>query len=217
MKLLLPAAAVLAIVAVVLATRPYPGCTAYTRANTPLVAHAGGGLPDRTYSNSLEAIDLAVSYGHTIIELDFIERDGRMLIGHDERRISDLTIAGLMAWLGRHPKVSIITDIKTDNLSGLRLLKQAARENQARFIPQIYQPQQYAPVAMLGYSRIIFADRIGESRGWFPWVNRVKLWAVTIPKEKAHLAGPIKHPVFLYTVNEPRQDYGLYTDCLIPG
>lgn len=194
---------------------PVEGCPEYTPASGALIAHAGGGLPDRFYANNLAALDLSAKHGYTLIEMDFIERDGRLLIGHDEDEISSLTLAALIAWLDRHPSISIVTDIKTDNLSGLRIIKAARR--QARFIPQIYQPGQLKPVTALGYQRIIFAERHQESRDWFPWVNLVDLWAVTIPKEKAEMAKQIRHPVFLYTVNEPFSGVaGVYTDCLRP-
>lgn len=194
---------------------PTEGCSGYTRATGPLVAHAGGGLPDRFYANNLAAIDLSAKHGHTMIEMDFIERGGRLLIGHDEGKISSLTLPALVTWLDRHPEVLIVTDIKTNNLSGLRIIKGTGR--QAHFIPQIYKPDQLKPATALGYQKVIFAERYQESQNWFPWVNSVDLWAVTIPKEKVGLAPKIKHPVFLYTVNHPVPGVGLYTDCLIPS
>lgn len=216
-KLLLgAAAAVLALTgALVASTRSQEGCAAYTATTAPLVAHAGGGLPDRFYANNLAALNLAAKHGHTLVELDFIERHGRLLLGHDDDNLSDLTLRTLIEWLDRHSQVSVITDIKSDNLSGLALIKAAAGDRLAQFIPQIYQPAQLAPAKALGFSRIIFAERVGESRDWYPWVNTADLWAVTIPKGRAGLE--IHHPVFLYTVNEPVHGFGLYTDCLIPA
>lgn len=194
--------------------RSKEGCASYRRAAGPLVAHAGGGLPARFYANNLAALNLAAAFGHKLIELDFMEVDGRLLLGHDKDRMSDLDLQGLIDWLDDHPGVTIVTDIKTDNLSGLELIKRTG--SQGRFIPQIYRPEQYAPVRKLGFSRVIFADRTGESENWFPWVNTAELWAVAIPKSKAHLAEQIRHPVYIYTVNKPTKGVGLYTDCLVP-
>ena len=49
-----------------------------------LISHAGAGLPVATYSNSVEAIDLAVARGHRAIEIDLHEtRDGHLIAAHD--------------------------------------------------------------------------------------------------------------------------------------
>jgi glycerophosphoryl diester phosphodiesterase len=49
-----------------------------------LVGHAGVGLPEGTYTNSLEALDMAVSRGFTLIELDLsLTSDDRIVASHD--------------------------------------------------------------------------------------------------------------------------------------
>lgn len=210
-------AALIAVIIFSLAQRDDDGCRAYTPVASPLIAHAGGGLPDRTYANSLDAINLAVKHGHTLLELDFLVKGGRLLIGHDAHRISDLTVAELMAWLDRNPSVSIVTDFKTSNLSGLRLLKQSAGDRLRRFIPQIYEPRQFQPTVALGYpAPILTVYRLGDE-GWQDEANALPLRAVTMPVERAYLAREIRHPVFLHTVNRPIKGFGLYTDCLIPA
>lgn len=192
------------------------GCRAYTRAPGPLIAHAGGGLPDRFYANDREALDLSVKHGHRLIELDFIERGGALLIGHDEGSISTLTVPQLMAWLDAHPSVSIVTDVKTDNLSGLALLKRAAAHRLPRIIPQIYDPAEHDPVVALGYPRpILTIYKLGDD-GWQQQANALPLRFVTMPANRRDLASGIRHPVFLHTVNHPIAGFGLYTDCLIP-
>jgi len=197
--------------------RRHEGCQSYTRADGPLIAHAGGGLPDHLYPNNLEALNLASAHGHTLIELDFIERDGQLLIGHDSDRMSDMTLVDLMHWLDQHATVSIVTDIKTENLSGLRLLKAAAGRRLSRFIAQIYSPKEYEPTVALGFSApILTIYRLGD-QGWQGAANAMPLRAVTMPIERAYLSKGIRHPVFLHTVNRPIKGYGLYTDCLIPN
>jgi glycerophosphoryl diester phosphodiesterase len=198
--------------------RANPSCQTYVPSNATLVAHAGGGLPDGTYTNSREAIDLAARHSFELIEIDFLERDGRLLIGHDEGRLSRLTVAELLAWLEAHPAISIVTDIKTDNLRGLALLKQAAGVRIDRFLPQIYHPAQYGPVAAMGYrSPILTIYRLPAEVEWRDAANRLPLYAVTMPYDRREAAQGVQHKVFLHTVNEPIEGFGLYTDCLIPA
>jgi hypothetical protein len=48
------------------------------------IAHAGGSIDGRRYTNSREAIDLAYDQGFRLIELDLIEtRDGQLVAAHD--------------------------------------------------------------------------------------------------------------------------------------
>ncbi len=215
-RLVLPTA-ILASLGILMATRRDPeGCSAYVPAEGPLVAHAGGGLPDRLYANDLEALDLAARHGFTLIELDFMERNGRLTIGHDGMPESSLSILELMKWLDLHPRIAIITDVKTNKINGLKQLADIAGFRQARFIPQIYSPSEYAPVIALGYSApILTVYRIGDD-GWQAEANALPLRAITIPVDRSYFAKGIKHPVFLHTVNHPIANYGLYTDCLVP-
>ncbi|WP_265530477.1 PI-PLC domain-containing protein [Sphingomicrobium marinum] len=187
------------------------GCSSYREHDRPLIAHAGGGLPDGLYTNSRAAMDLAVKNGFTLIELDFIERDGALLIGHDEDRMSELTLEELFAWLEKHPDVRIVTDIKTGN-DGLRYLAPHAD----RFIPQIYYPREYGTVRRLGFDDIIFTAYGAWSNDWITKVNKLDLFAVTIPMRWVHVAPRIEHELYLHTFNRPMGSLGLYTDCLIP-
>lgn len=193
------------------------GCRAYVPASGTLVAHAGGGLPEQTYANNLEALDLAASHGFTMVELDFLVEEGRLVIGHDADHRSSLDPAGLMRWLDAHPRMSVVTDFKSDNLAGLELLKQAAGTRIDRFVPQIYSPQEYAAVAAMGFpAPILTAYRLPD-HGWQQAANALPLRAVTVAYKRRALAQGIRHPVFLHTVNQAVPGYGLYTDCLIPA
>ena len=110
----------------------------------------------------------------------------------------------------------MVTDFKSDNLEGLSLLARLAGPNKARFIPQIYTPDQFKPVAKMGFSAPIFTVYSLGDEGWQREANALPLRAVTIPVERKYLASGIRHFVFLHTVNEPMEGVGLYTDCLIP-
>lgn len=194
------------------------GCSAYVPSRALLVAHAGGGLPDRSYANNRAALDLAASHGFTVFELDFMERGGKLVLGHDDARISQTSVPELMAWLDAHPGTFIVTDFKSDNVSGLAMLKQYAGSRLPRFIPQIYTPDEYAPVMKLGYpAPILTIYRIGDT-GWQDAANALPLRAVTMPYSRRELARGLNKPVFLHTVNEPvGGGFGLYTDCLVPA
>jgi glycerophosphoryl diester phosphodiesterase len=117
-----------------------------------LIAHAGGGLPAATYTNSREAFDLSVQHGFCLIETDFrFARDGELVLMHDWSNayapMSQVGLAlfgpptstdyagrptrdgltaqdlpALLSWMSSHPQVSVITDTKDDNVRFLRAL-----------------------------------------------------------------------------------------------
>jgi len=207
-----------ALVVYVRGSPPLPDrCEHYDRANQPLIAHAGGGLPTRTYTNSLEAMDLAAHHGFRLIELDFVVRGNVIAFGHDPAHSSSMSFGQLLDFLARNPQVSIVTDFKSDNLAGLRLLSRRAGAMQSRFIPQIYRLDELAPVVAMGFPRPILSVYREPDFGWQFRVNKAPVRAVTMPYRLRYLAGFIDHPVYLNTVNDPLPGYGLYTDCLIPA
>lgn len=177
-----------------------------------LIAHAGGGLPDAVYTNSREAMDLAVAHGFKLIEVDFILRDGQLLLGH--HRPSSFAFADFLAWLREHQGVSIVTDMKQGNARSLPLIPTAFR---SRFIVQIYDPAEYPAVRRLGFDRVIFTAYRMARDDWQHEVNQLDLVAVTVPIAHRELAAGVAHPVYFHTVNRPTEADGLYTDCLIPG
>ncbi|WP_144095306.1 hypothetical protein [Croceicoccus sediminis] len=182
-----------------------------------MIAHAGGGLPTTTYANNLEALDLAARHGFDLIELDFGEVDGDLVLGHEGHPQSDLTVGRLLEWLRDHPDVRIVTDMKHDNVSRLATLKTLAGEDIDRFIPQVYALDEIAPVASMGYPTPILTIYQMDRPLDLNEVNEAPLWAVTVPRDAMPLTKAITHPVYLHTVNYPMPGFGLYTDCLIPG
>ena len=150
--------------------------------------------------------------------MDFMERDGRLTIGHDGMPESSLTIPELLTWLAAHPGIRVITDVKTDNLQGLSQIAKMAGPMRDRFIPQIYSVDQYPAVAALGYpAQILTVYRLPEGFHWQSAANALPLFAVTVPVDRRNEAVGVHHPIFLHTVNEPMPGYGLYTDCLVPA
>ncbi len=192
-------------------------CERYLPADQPLIAHAGGGLPTAIYTNSIEAMETAARHGFHMIEIDFWRTRTGLALGHDSNDLSEATFDQLLDFLRRHPEISIVTDFKSDNVHGLRRLAHLAGPMRSRFIPQIYNLDEFQPVVELGYPRPIFTVYRSRAPAWLFRVNSVPLRAVTMPYNQRYLAGLVDHPVYLHTVNSPTPGYGLYTDCLIPA
>ena len=192
-------------------------CVRYVPVDQPLIAHAGGGLPDAVYTNRLEAMDLAANHGFKLIELDFWRTDKGIALGHDPGALSPTTFEQLLGFLRRHPGIMIVTDFKTDNVYGLRRIAELAGPMRDRFIPQLYDLNEYQPVKSLGFPEPILTAYRKLNITWIFRANKVPLRAVTMPYNQRFLAGLSDHPVYLNTVNEPMAGYGLYTDCLIPA
>lgn len=191
-------------------------CERYQPVDQPLIAHAGGGLPDAIYTNRLEAMELAAKHGFKLIEVDFWRTTKGIALGHDPEALSPTTFAELLDFLRRHPDVSIVTDFKTSNVLGLRRIAELAGPMRGRFIPQIYSTDEYQPVVAMGFPKPILTAYRHWGIAWVFGANKLPLKAVTMPYNQRYLAGLIDHPVYLHTVNEPTPGYGLYTDCLIP-
>lgn len=192
-------------------------CEKFVPTSQPLIAHAGGGLPEATYTNSLAALELAASHGFQLIELDFRRTADGVSFGHDPSRLSSLTFDQLMTFLRQNPGVSIVTDFKSENVEGLRQLATLAGSNKSRFIPQIYRFDELQPVMAMGFPRPILSVYRRPDFGWPLRANSVDVRAVTMPYRLRYLAGLIDHPVYLHTVNHALPGFGLYTDCLIPA
>jgi hypothetical protein len=192
-------------------------CERYEPVDQPLIAHAGGGLPNAIYTNRLEAMELAAKHGFKLIEVDFWRTDKGIALGHDPKALSPTSFAQLLDFLRRNPEISIVTDFKTDNVHGLRRIAELSGPMQSRFVPQIYDLSEYRPVMAMGFAQPILTAYRKLNITWIFEANKVPLRAVTMPYNQRFLAGLSDHPVYLNTVNEPMPGYGLYTDCLIPA
>lgn len=72
-------------------TEPYPfyNDSIYHR---HLVAHAGGAIDGKIYTNSREGIEGSIKAGRKYIEIDLIKTsDGEYIAGHDWKRINEMT------------------------------------------------------------------------------------------------------------------------------
>lgn len=197
----------------------HEGCRTYVPIKDKiLVAHAGGGLPDKIYANTFDAMDVAVRHRFRYLEIDFWKVGDEILLAHDKPLGSEPTAAQLLAWMQRHPEVFVVTDFKTDNEQGLRQLSDMAGPLRTRFIPQIYNPSEFKSVSQLGMRKpILTLYRVKEP--WREFANSADIAAVTMFEAARENAKGINKPIFLHTVNRPvdHDVAGYYTDCLVPA
>lgn len=218
---------------------------ALTAPESVRISHAGGGLPQGELSNSLEAFDAAHAHGFRLIEADLeTTPDGELVLLHDWKRayrhwfgrtepmphrefmaarmragLTPMDVDALLAWMGAHPDVRVVTDVKGDNLAVLARLAATARRDQ--FIPQVYAEPEIEAARALGFRDIIFTNyraklSVDELRRLDP-----ELYAVTVPWRQAPA---LERTVFAHTVNNRlihnwlllRGVDGIYTDAMAP-
>lgn len=224
-----------------------------------LIAHAGGEIYGYRLTNSLEAIENAYASGFRYMELDFdLTTDDAVVLIHGwegmcsrllgspgQRSLSEfqnsdtfmnltlLTLDDLLTFLKKHPDVSIITDVKSENnLQVLSKIREQAGKYSQNFIPQIYEYDQYETVKELGYERIILTlyrmNADYEELGAF--VREKSLWAVTmsesiVSEELLTAVNAGETPVYCHAVNDlsffeswhEKGVTGIYTDYFTPN
>ena len=222
------------------------------------IAHAGGKVDGMRLTNSKEAIENSYRKGHSLIELDMHwSKDGELLLLHDwgnfakfidapevkiytaeefisfkiNGKLTPMTLDQLVTWLDNNHGVYIVTDIKTNNLRALKLIKDKYPKLQNRFIPQIYNFEQYDPVNDMGYDNIIMTtyDSNYNNNQILDFAKSNKLFAVTMPTDRARTNLPTllkNENIFTYThtINTEEsvkdlQKYnvrGFYSDSLMP-
>lgn len=187
------------------------------------VAHAGGEYNGLKYVNSIAAMNLNSKYTK-YIELDLqLTKDNRLVCIHDplinNKYFNELQKEfpkkdfcydeTLIKFLEENQQIIIITDFKTDNLRGLRFIKNNFKQFSKRFIPQIYNEDEYLPVKNLGYKEIIFTlYRVGSySNAKIAKITEnFDLFGLTMdpPRLRSGIAEKIQNKNFLiyvYTVN----------------
>ncbi len=149
------------------------------------VAHAGGGIEEKTYTNSYEALDINYAQGFRYFELDFVfTSDEKLICLHDWRgnfqsifgfkaskrsslkefkqlikskaKYTNCTLDGLADWMKSHPDAKIVTDVKERNLIALETMYATLPNAKSRVIPQLYQPENYEHLKNMGYENIIW-------------------------------------------------------------
>lgn len=226
-----------------------------------VIAHGGGIYRGYETTNSVEALNQAIRNGYKLIELDMVlSSDGKIIMLHDwdrtathyfgssfPRKLSQsqflslsvhgtlevLTFDKLAIILKKNPDVRIVTDTKDDNLALLTAIKEMYPDLINRFLPQIYDYDQWREVKNLGYTDIIFtlyAMAEPDSGRIASFVKEHGLYAVTMPDylaerglcKKLSEAGIIiyVHPIADYETALAFMNqgaYGIYSGSLQPS
>ncbi|MCX7553266.1 hypothetical protein OS175_05205 [Marinicella sp. S1101] len=223
------------------------------------IAHAGGGIDGKTYTNSFQALNFNYERGYELFEIDFSwTSDSQLVCLHDWDRTpkwlldyhgeKPLTLAefnqllhpnlslkpcnleSLNQWLISHPNAYIVTDIKHNNIQGLKLIKHSIENANQRVIPQIYQPEEYQATKDLGYELLIWTlyQFPKENKAVIDAYRQMDLYAITMPQHRAKqgLAKMLNEPYipsYVHTINNLaeaknyQKEHGLtsvYTDFL---
>jgi hypothetical protein len=223
----------------------------------PSIAHAGGEIGGVSESNSIDALE-ANKQDYDLLELDFSwTADGQLVCLHDwdegfaarfgyipeqpitlaefqksleDGGLQNCTLATLAGWIRANPEKRIVTDIKQDNLRGLKRIAEAHPDLLAHFVPQAYFPEEIAAIKALGYPEVIWTlyRFSGSTADVLQHLRSNEVLAVTMPKERA-LAGAAwaiqeraSVPSYVHTVNNPLEAgcfaafglSGIYTDSL---
>jgi len=230
----------------------------HKKTQLPLIAHAGGGINSNTYTNSLEALNYNIQKGYILFEIDLsLTSDNIPVCIHDwngqyqrwfnekppatpptlqefltlkKKASYDLcTAETLIEWLTAHPQAMLVTDSKDDNLQILGYFKDHFPEFATRVIPQIYQPEEYAPVKAMGFQHIIWTlyNYEGSNDDVVSLAKKMSLFAITSSTKRitSKLISALKKlsiPIYVHTINtiEDVKKYqslgidGFYTDTL---
>ncbi len=149
------------------------------------IAHAGGGIEGKTYTNSYQALDHNLQIGFVYFELDFVfTSDEQLVCLHDwnqsfgrafgyqtNQKLSlkkmqelisanttwtNCTLDDLADWMLKNGAAHIVTDVKERNLKALSLIAKKLPDAHRRVIPQIYTPENYSAVKEMGFEQIIW-------------------------------------------------------------
>lgn len=199
------------------------------------IAHAGGAYNGMTYTNSIEALN-ANKNDFNLFEIDLaLTSDDRVVCSHDwdhypkqifgfdlgkvptydefvklaknNEKFTNCTLESLIQWIDENAHASIVTDIKNENLKALEYIATNYPQHRARFIPQIYNMEEYDSVEALGFDRIIltiYAWGAPEEQIIAEAKTR-SLFAVTVPDYRAAYVGKglkdTGQRVYAHTIN----------------
>jgi len=148
------------------------------------IAHAGGAINSKTYTNSLEALDLNYQKGHRFFEIDFSwTSDGKLVAIHDweaafkqnfhisdntaipskeqflqlktKTGLTQLSLEDVLKWANVKKDAYIVTDVKDANIRALQIISAHFSRFKKYIIPQVYSYSEYFEAAGLGYDNII--------------------------------------------------------------
>jgi phosphoglycerol transferase len=149
------------------------------------IAHAGGGIDNRTYTNSFEALNYNLEKGFRYFEIDFsftsdsqlvclhdwkesfegsfgLEANGSVTLEEFEKLVVSksefhkCTANSLADWMRENPGATLVTDIKDRNVEALSLMLHIFPDAISRVIPQVYDPNNLEAIKKLGFENIIW-------------------------------------------------------------
>ena len=97
-----------------------------------------------------------------------------MRAGHDPLDLLDPREAWLsqvLTWLRRLPNTRLFIDMKTDKVSGLKLIAAEAPDLRRRLTLFVYSKSQYSAVRAIGLSLPIYALFHNEDADWLTFTN----------------------------------------------
>lgn len=217
-----------------------------------LVAHGGGdGEPNR-----LATIGRSYIAGHRFFEVDLSWTSDQVLVGiHDWgdswraiARCASCTIPthsefmavtdgegmdlhGLCRWRDLHPDARIITDVKSELVKSLEMIK--GRCGVSGFIPQVHNEYGYQAAVRLGYDSVIltlYRSKRHPTYLYEEWSSSRSLIGITFPAERfsdydLDRLGAGGRCLLVHTINSHSEwnsmaGHGMcavYTDRMIPG
>jgi len=155
------------------------------------------------------------------------------LLVRNKSEFNKCTLESLTHWMKKNPSAFIVTDMKEDNLRGLKIIAETIPEFERRIIPQVYDPRNYNKVKKMGYKQIIWTlyRYNGSDDDVLAWVDKFDgPFAITMPKNRGISDLPknlaTKHiPTYVHTINSLEEKNRLvntfgvteiYTDFLHP-
>ena len=210
------------------------------------IIHAGGqidaGGQMLSYTNSLEALENCYDNSNKFCEIDLMEDDdGSIICAHDKETASQfegvltlMSMDDLAGFMREHRDLSIVTDVKSDNVGVCRTISEMYPDLRDNLIVQIYHKDEYEPVRELGFSRIIYTlynegEDALEPESLEEFVSTSKLTGVTFwetfPEERQEAFETLKRlhvPLFVHTINDRDEMErfigmgitGIYTDMV---
>ena len=185
------------------------------------VAHAGGQYLDFKYPNSTIGINKNKNY-IKYFELDLqLTKDNRLICLHDPvvgdlifEKVYDIYIRDSKKCYDEEIKelikqeIYLITDFKTNNIEGLKYIRNNYNDL-SKFIPQIYNIEEYYLVEAMGFDKIIFSlyklpNTSNETL--LNYIDQMNLFAVTMDPARlrrglAHNLKEKKLFTYTHTVN----------------
>jgi len=193
-----------------------------------------------SYTNSLEALENCVRNGKRFCEIDLQETsDGMLICGHGDENelvfgtglpttatgteflnsriwgeLTPLSADDLADFMRAHPDLTVITDVKTDNLQVCRRLAESFPDLQSHFVVQIQLPEEYETLRDLGFPYITYPifKTPDEQRGLLQlaaFARHHELLALILPNgyyspdDKLFAAEKlIGTPIVLHTLND---------------